>query len=85
MTNPRCSRCGSEDVAWGKTKAGQPILESVIRRPHFIDCPKQPKRPKAKAKAALDFGPGVSEDDRARVLALIAAAEQSPQAVSPGA
>jgi hypothetical protein len=40
MTNPVCRDCGrAEDLEWGKTKAGKPILMQRRLVPHFALCP----------------------------------------------
>ncbi len=39
---PKCNRCGSTTVAWGKTKAGKPMLVEVRPSiPHKAFCPAQ--------------------------------------------
>ena len=57
MSNPVCRDCGlSEDLEWGKTKAGKPILMQVRRIPHLVLCPakKNGAKPKRAARAAPD-------------------------------
>lgn len=35
-----CRDCGlAEDLEWGETKAGKPILMEIRRVPHFAICP----------------------------------------------
>ena len=41
---PKCQHCGSENVQWGKTKAGKWALYDTEPRIHFASCKKRPAR-----------------------------------------
>lgn len=52
MPAPKCRDCGAEDVVWGRTPAGKPILMDKYPAPpyHLRTCPSRRKGAKAEVR-----------------------------------
>ncbi len=57
-----CRECGqTEDLEWGTTKAGKPILMQVRRVPHFAFCAVRKTGAKPKRESHVRVKPIVAE------------------------
>ena len=67
---PTCNLCGKENLVFGKTKAGKPLLMEL--RPHLITCGKRPRPQKKVAKnGALEFSKETTVQEQAALARAI--------------